>query len=435
MESTQNSFGNFIFSLIEEFYTKTLLPNSKPQSNEWTVISGIVLQHKNEYKMICFSNGTRALPNKNYINNKFQIFDSHSEILTLKCFKFFILKCLAFNIINHYAIREKSVEGLLTEKEFNSFNMNKEFYEIFDLNTKDKISLKENVFFHLYISAPPCGDCSVNKNLRFGSKCLQECIDFFKNDSTTQSPNVEPNKFRTKSIRSDYKKEILSFSLSCSDKLMLRNLLGIQGKGISTLINKIYLSSITINNTNEAISYEQCGNGVNPNKRNVLRNYRGKAECACVNIFMIKENILNNNIKQNERNSQPFSSFWYFPSTIQKIDPSTGLKCGSRIENKSNIDKFRATISKYDLYLNLLYLYQFCEEHKKQIHNKVITLNINKLQRRLLKVKNKQEDIHDVFESLTKDSHYSIMKRYIIESNDDVKEFKILKHNIIHNIN
>ena len=150
---------------------------------------------------------------------------------------------------------------------------------------------------------------------------------------------------------------------------------------------------------------------------------------------MIKENILNNNIKQNERNSQPFSSFWYFPSTIQKIDPSTGLKCGSRIENKSNIDKFRATISKYDLYLNLLYLYQFCEEHKKQIHNKVITLNINKLQRRLLKVKNKQEDIHDVFESLTKDSHYSIMKRYIIESNDDVKEFKILKHNIIHNIN
>ena len=435
MESTQNSFGNFIFSIIEEFYTKTLLPNSKPQSNEWTVISGIVLQHNSEYKMICFSNGTRALPNKSYISNKFQIFDSHSEILTLKCFQFFILKCLAFNIINKYAISEKSVDGLLTEKEYNSFNMHKEFFEIFDLDTKEKISLKENVFFHLYISAPPCGDCSVNSNLRFGSKCIQECLDFYKNNTSTQSPNVEQNKFRTKSIRSDYKKDILSFSLSCSDKLMLKNILGIQGKGISTLINKIYLSSITITNTNEAISYEQCSNGLNPNKRNILINYKGEAECAYVNLFMIKESILNNNIKQNERNSQPFSSFWYFPSTIQKIDPSTGLKCGSRIENRTNIDKFRPTISKYDLYLNLLSLYQFCEEHYKQITNNVLQLKLNNLQRTILKIKNKDEDIYDVFESLTKNSHYSLLKRYIIESNAEVNEFKIIKHNIIHNIN
>lgn len=433
MENTHNSFGSFIFSIIEEFYTKTLLPNSKPQNNEWTVVSGIVLQHNNDYKMICFSNGTRALPNKNYISKKIQVFDSHSEIISLKCFQFFIIKCLAFNIINFYNINDKSVEGLLTEKEYNAFNMNKEFFDIFELNTKEKVSLKQNVFFHLYISAPPCGDCSVNNNLRFGSKCIKECIDFFKNDTNIQSPNVEPNHFRTKSIRSDYKKEILSFSFSCSDKLMMKNILGIQGKAISTLMNKIYLSSITITNTNEAITYEQCSNGLNPIKRNIINNYQGKVECSSVNLFMIKESIFNNNIKQNERNSQPFSSFWYFPSTIQKIDPSTGLKCGSRIDNKANIDKFRATISKYDLYLNMLSLYQFCEGHT--ISNNMIQLNIKKLQRALLKIKNKEEDIYDVFESIAKNSHYSIMKKYIIESNEDVKEFKIIKHNIIQNIN
>ena len=52
-----------------------------------------------------------------------------------------------------------------------------------------------------------------------------------------------------------------------------------------------------------------------------------------------------------------------------------------------------------------------------------------------VKIKNKDEDIYDVFESLTKNSHYSLLKRYIIESNDEVNEFKTIKHNIIHNIN
>ena len=85
-----NNFGEFIYNLVEEFYSSYILKSSKPQQNQWTVISAIILENNNKYKIISFSNGTKSLPNINYKSRKFQIFDCHAEILALRCFKFFL---------------------------------------------------------------------------------------------------------------------------------------------------------------------------------------------------------------------------------------------------------------------------------------------------------------------------------------------------------
>lgn len=56
---------------------------------------------------------------------------------------------------------------------------------------------------------------------------------------------------RLKSGRSDIKKENRSESMSCSDKIMSWNVLGIQGSLIGQIINKpVYISSVIIENTN-----------------------------------------------------------------------------------------------------------------------------------------------------------------------------------------
>ena len=217
-----NNKIDFIFNLIKDFYDNFILNNSKEKNNEWTIHSAIILKNNDDYKIICFTNGTKSLPNINYYNKKFQIFDCHAEILCLKCFQFFIIKCLIFNI------DKKNEKKILKEEEFKEFKKNENFYSIFEIdknNLKNKISLKKNIEFFLYISSSPCGDASkiINNDKKIGSKTIEQIIEFYNNYLINKNIKfIEKNsnlyEFRTKSIRSDFKPEILSFSLSCTDK-------------------------------------------------------------------------------------------------------------------------------------------------------------------------------------------------------------------------
>ena len=86
-----------------------------------------------------------------------------------------------------------------------------------------------------------------------GSKTLEECLNIINRKSNLNSNinSISKDKkyfFRTKSIRSDFKVDNLSFSLSCTDKIMIRNILGYQGKYLSFLIEPIFLKSLIINN-------------------------------------------------------------------------------------------------------------------------------------------------------------------------------------------
>ena len=57
---------------VKEFYNSVFLPNNKTQQHEWTAASGIVLENNAAFKLIAFSNGTRALPNKHNSINSFK---------------------------------------------------------------------------------------------------------------------------------------------------------------------------------------------------------------------------------------------------------------------------------------------------------------------------------------------------------------------------
>ena len=431
--NNQKNFGEFIYNLVNEFYSSYILKSSKPQENQWTIISSIIMENNNKYKIICFSNGTKSLPNLNYKSRKFQIFDCHTEILTLRCFKFFLLNALIFHL------DKTNEKKILNKTEFDLFNSYNEFYDIFEFNKKtNKFKIKDCIKFHLYISENPCGECSnieyrnnngQDRKQMTGGKTLEECLNLVDNNTNKTLIDFKETKqkieykFMTKSIRSDFKPNYLSYSLSCTDKIMLRNILGYQGKHLSFILEPIYINNIIINtsltNTKENInSFKEC---LNYNFRINTMDYQCKIpEIYFVNhkddVYIFKGNL-------NDKNSLPFSSYWYFPNSLKKVDPSNGIKTGGNIKDIDKIDFRRVKISNYDLCKNIFNI--LINFKNKKIFGKAI----NKIEKYLLKSIG-NIDFCDLIEILI-DENYSKIKLKIHEENINVKNFIGKKRHIL----
>lgn len=315
--SDQNKeFGDFIFQLIKEFYDSGLISTSKPKNNELTVFSAVILQNKNDFKIVTYANGTKSLPNKNYKSgDNFKIRDSHAEILALRALKLFIINCLMYNIKkfskNDYLYK-------LNQNIIDNFDTSPDFFDIFDLNDKTdrKISLKENIRFHLYISEVPCGDSSIfpknckeannfeDVNNQTGSKTIEEVMNFLnssKDKNKADHKIVHDNslgKFRTKSMRNDIDRQKISFSLSCSDKLLIKNLLGIQGKLLNYILKPIYLSTIIISsNYNDRETLYNINESI---KRGINILYRSKHRNEDFVSFIDSEKFFSRNFYIND---------------------------------------------------------------------------------------------------------------------------------------
>ena len=428
--NSQKDFGEFIYNLVNEFYSLYILKSSKPQENQWTIISSIIMENNNNYKIICFSNGTKSLPNLNYKSREFQIFDCHTEILTLRCFKFFLLNALIFHL------DKTNGKKIFNKTEFELFDSYKEFYDIFEFNEKsNKFKIKDSIKFHLYISENPCGECSNieyrNNNghdikLMTGGKTLEECLNLVDNNTINKFKETKQKiyyKFMTKSIRSDFKPNYLSYSLSCTDKIMLRNILGYQGKYLSFILEPIYMNGVVVNtsltNTKENInSFKEC---LNYNLRNNTMDYQCKIpEIHFVNhkddVYIFKGN-------KNDKNSLSFSSYWNFPNSLKKVDPSNGIKTGGNIKDIDKIDFLRVKISNYDFCKNLFNI--LINFKNKKIFGKAI----NKIEKYLLKdIKN--IDFCDLIEILI-DGNYAEKKFKILDENINAKKFIGKKRNIL----
>jgi tRNA-specific adenosine deaminase 1 len=383
-ENSLNEYSDFIFDLVKDFYDNAILTNFKPNSGQWTVFSSVILQNGNLFKVITFANGTKSLPNKNYSNKDSRIFDSHAEVLSLRSFKHFLVKLLTYSLMKRLNIAND--DKYLAKEEFETFDLNNQLFDIFLWSSNDKVLLKDKVLFHLYVSELPCGDCSIvpiefnNKadKLQTGSKVV-EC---FKNNDYIKLPhNNEKGKCRSKSMRSDIDRDNISYSLSCSDKILLKNILGLQGKLLTRLIESIYLSTVTISTPNgyneSTVSkpefLEAMSQGMNILKRNNNINKISLYSLGyTVNeprVLLTKKHLIKE--RQDNSSSVSFSSYWYFGKvTFTKIDPIIGFKQGT-ISKPKSLEKARADVSTYDFireYLMLVGLYSDSRNQCRNIH-------------------------------------------------------------------
>lgn len=192
--------------------------SGKPRPNEWTVLSGIVLQNsKDQLVVVSLCTGTKCLSGSELLDNSLwprgsRLSDSHAEILARRAFQRYL----------YYQLE-------LIKKSKNS--------EVFKKTQEGKIELKENLRFHFFSSQSPCGDCSIipkftkedeplNKIAkldnedefsqvedihRTGAKCLSEELQDSR-ESGSRYHTLGP--LRTKPGRGDR-----TLSLSCSDKI------------------------------------------------------------------------------------------------------------------------------------------------------------------------------------------------------------------------
>jgi len=100
--------------------------------------------------------------------------------------------------------------------------------------------VKSSIQLHLFVTHPPCGDCSIDGHSFCGAKPVSD-------PQGRESFNQTKGVLRMKSSHSNIESEYKTLSMSCSDKICKWNCTGLQGALLSKWIPQVVgLESLTI---------------------------------------------------------------------------------------------------------------------------------------------------------------------------------------------
>ncbi|KAL5266580.1 hypothetical protein ACHWQZ_G003829 [Mnemiopsis leidyi] len=131
------SQGKTISELCNTHYNK-LPKKGKPAADQWTVLSAIVMEHSGKYTVVTMATGTKCVGENQ--KSPTIVSDSHGEVLCLRLFRLFLLedmmRCL------------RSERGICLEK-----------------CSGRQFVVREGVSFHFYSSHVMCGDATISQTV------------------------------------------------------------------------------------------------------------------------------------------------------------------------------------------------------------------------------------------------------------------------------
>ncbi|GAV30227.1 hypothetical protein PMKS-003736 [Pichia membranifaciens] len=180
--------------------------NARPNSDEFSVLSGIVYWHGEDLssmRLVCLTTGVKCVPDiKLKSSHGKLVHDMHAEVLSLRSFSWYIMEEIK---------KLGKVEGS----------------DLVESDNAGKYRLKSDIRLALYISEVPCGDCSLDELAQLDpmpwADVPQSSYALRGRASYTQVGIV-----RTKPGRRD---SPISLSKSCGDKLATVSMKGLL-KGI-----------------------------------------------------------------------------------------------------------------------------------------------------------------------------------------------------------
>lgn len=225
-------FANEITKKCLDFFNENLPKTGKPADKEWTVLSAILKSQNGSIEVVALGTGTKCIGSSQMSAKGDILNDSHAEICCRRAFL-------------RYLLHEMSMCG--KEIQENIFEFNKMTF---------KFKLKENIKFHLFTTAVPCGDANIfpapeseeppTKKFKISDTVGFTGAKLFEHSNANRAIKDEMEQIEGE-IRIKPGKGIRTLSLSCSDKMARWNLMGVQGCMLFSLMEvPIYLSSFVL---------------------------------------------------------------------------------------------------------------------------------------------------------------------------------------------
>ncbi|XKL68202.1 hypothetical protein PGB90_003693 [Kerria lacca] len=219
VSDSKNDLPDIIASLVLNKYD--IIRDQFNKKLPWfKIIAGIVMIQENDYdngKVLVISTGTKCIEPKNISMNGVVILDSHAEILSRRAFQYFL-----YSQLKNY---ENDSDSVLLKTD------------------NGKYELKKNINLYLFVNSAPCGDCRI-----FAVSGKDNCGDKHPNRASRGMLRIKldgGNSTVPINNYTKYEKDRLMI-MSCSDKLLKMNVLGIQGSLLSKFIKPIYMTGIVI---------------------------------------------------------------------------------------------------------------------------------------------------------------------------------------------
>lgn len=217
--STPLSLPDYVATLVVSKYERLRREHSLPW---FKMIAGIVSVEDEDVgnaRVIVLATGSKCIEPANVRHDGLVIFDSHAETLIRRSFQYFLYTQLSTAAGSKETIVEKN---------------------------GSKSRIKPGVRLYLFVNSAPCGDSRIftvsDKNSsrdkhpnRISRGVLRIKLD--GGNSTVPLANFEK-----------YDPERLMI-MSCSDKLLKSNALGLQGSLLSNVVEPVYLDGIVIGNS------------------------------------------------------------------------------------------------------------------------------------------------------------------------------------------